>query len=222
MPEIPIEKKEVSQLVQKQIEAFFLLKKTEADLIEKSMDQSFDRIEKCFAQIKNKYYSINKKVFFNPYQSSQYCIFLYFLANTIWNEFQENLVCDKLFYLNKTLNSIDLFYKVEMPAIFYLDHPVGSVIGRGKFADFFQFRQNCTVGNNKGYYPEFGRNVHLWSGVTIVGKCLIGDNVTFASGCYVKDQDIPANSYVFGRSPALVIKEKKGKELGESDFFHFS
>jgi serine O-acetyltransferase len=38
-------------------------------------------------------------------------------------------LADRIYYLNKALNGLDLFYEVEMPDVFYLDHPVGTVIG---------------------------------------------------------------------------------------------
>lgn len=37
------------------------------------------RCEYCFSRTKNKYYSCDGETYFNPYQSAQYTIFLYFL-----------------------------------------------------------------------------------------------------------------------------------------------
>ncbi|TEB40985.1 transferase, partial [Flavobacterium circumlabens] len=34
------------------------------------------------------------------------------------------------------LNSCDLFYEVNLPDIFFLDHPLGTVIGRGVFKNY--------------------------------------------------------------------------------------
>ena len=52
---------------------------------------------------------------------------------------QYSKTCDKIYYLNRLLNSVDLFYKVTLPDIFMLDHPLGSVIGRGTFGNYFSF-----------------------------------------------------------------------------------
>jgi serine O-acetyltransferase len=43
----------------------------------------------------------------------------------------------------------------------------------------------------------------------ILGKCNIGDNVTMGANACVKDENVPANSIVFGTSPNLIIKSKK-------------
>ena len=89
-----------------------------------------------------------------------------------------------------------------------LDHPVGSVIGRAHYSNGFTFGQNCTVGNNKGIYPVIGENITLCANSAIIGNCHIGDNVTVGAYACVKDQDVPANSIVFGQSPNLIIKKK--------------
>lgn len=178
------------------------------------------RTRTCFAALKNKYYNKNKLSFFTPAHTGQYSIFLYFLSHTLKIDAPDSGLQAGVYSLNKMLHSVDLFYEVELPSIFYLDHPLGSVIGRASFQDYFQFRQHCTIGNNKGKFPTFGKNVHLWSGVTIVGNCTVGDHVVFSSGTYVKDQDIPSHSLVFGRSPNLIIKEQDPKIASRSEFFN--
>ena len=81
-------------------------------------------------------------------------------------------MADRIYYLNKALNGVDLFYEVELPDVFFLDHPVGSVLGQTqRNGDFFSFSQNCTVGNNKGIYPTIGQNVQMMAGAMIVGDC---------------------------------------------------
>lgn len=101
---------------------------------------------------------------------------------------------------------MDLYYEVIMPDIFFFDHPMGSVIGRGKFGNYFSFVQGCTVGNNNGIYPEFDDKVIMLSDSKVIGKCKIGKNVIIAANTYIKDTDIPDNSIVFGCSPNLTIK----------------
>lgn len=168
----------------------------------------FARVENCFKQTPNKYYSKDGETYFNPYHSGQYCIFLYFLSNEIWKN-RNSLLADKIYYLNKMLNGCDMFYEVELPDFFMLDHPVGTVIGRGQFGEGFTFGQNCTIGNNRGVYPIIGKNVELCANASILGNCHIGDNVTIGAYACVKDQDVPADSIVFGQSPNLIIKPKK-------------
>lgn len=46
--------------------------------IEKAIKNSLERIEKKFTHSNNKYYLNNEVVFFSPYHSGQYSIFLYY------------------------------------------------------------------------------------------------------------------------------------------------
>jgi serine O-acetyltransferase len=188
----------------------FKLTKDESNEIKGVFTKVKSRLEYCFSHSKNKYYRKNGMVYFNPFHAAQWCIFLYYLSCTLYNKSKDNrVVCDKIYYLNRTLNSCDLFYEVNLPEIFSLDHPLGSVIGRGTFKNYFSFSQGCTVGNNKGIYPVFGENVKMLSNSKVLGDCIIGNNVIIASNTYIKDTNIPDNSIVFGSSPNLIIKENK-------------
>jgi serine O-acetyltransferase len=132
---------------------------------------------------------------------------LYFLSNSIFsNTPNARTLADRVYFLNKALNCLDLFYEVKMPGIFFVEHPVGSVMGRASYGDYFMFMQNCTVGHNKGIHPVIGRNVCMMAGSKILGKCTIGDNVIVSANACVKDENIPSCSLVFGTSPDLVLK----------------
>lgn len=141
--------------------------------------------------------------------SAQYTIFLYYFANTISYETGNQLLADKLYYLNKIMNACDLYHEVELPDFFTLDHPVGSVMGRARYGEGFSFSQNCTVGNNRGIYPTLGQNIQMCANSSIIGDCNIGDNVIIGANSGVKDENVPDNCIVFGYSPNLTIKQKK-------------
>lgn len=188
--------------------SFFAIDEDERRCVNASWGGVFVRLEKCFTQNPNKYYHRNGETYFNPFHSGQYCIFLYLMSNEVWKQ-GNSLLADKIYYLNKMMNGCDMFYEVELPEVFMLDHPVGSVIGRAHYSNGFSFGQNCTVGNNNNIYPSIGENVRLCANASIIGNCHIGDNVTIGAYACVKDQDVPANSIVFGQSPNLIIKEKK-------------
>ncbi|MGX6642748.1 hypothetical protein [Legionella pneumophila] len=204
---IEITTNQLLALVIKQLEALFFLEDEEKKIVSDIMGNALKRCDFCFSNTENKYYKKNDKTYFNPYHSGQYSIFLYYLSNSVF-EYLPNLtsLADRIYYLNKALNGLDLFYEVKMPAIFMLDHPVGSVLGRAKYGDYFEFSQNCTVGNNKGVYPTIGNHVRMQSGAKIVGDCNIGNNVILAANTYVKDTNIEDNSVVFGSSPNLIVK----------------
>ena len=58
-------------------------------------------------------------------------------------------ICDKLYFLNKQMNGLDMFYAIELPKHFGAEHPVGSVMGRAKYSNGFFFYQGCTVGGTR-------------------------------------------------------------------------
>ncbi len=184
--------------------------KSQPHVLRQGIDTALGRAGYCFSKIINRYYQSNDIPVLDPTHTGQYAIFLYFLSNSLQFVKGDGVcVAAKVYALNKMLHGIDIFYEVQLPDVFFLDHPVGSVIGRAAFSDYFQFGQNCTVGNNHGKYPRFGKNVRLCAGAMVLGDCVIGDNVTISAGTVVKDQSILSNSLVFGRSPDLIIKQQK-------------
>ncbi len=118
-------------------------------------------------------------------------------------------LADKIYYLNKIMNSVDIYHEVALPESFFLEHPVGTVLGRARYQDGFMAYQNCTVGGNKDYYPTLGQNFKMMSGSKILGNSHVGDNVTLAANTYVKDTDIPDGVTVFGSTPNLIFKYLK-------------
>lgn len=205
---IEITKSKLLSLLLHQL-GFFLADKEDNKMIKDHLEIVLKRIKFCFEGLKsmNKYYIKEDQAYFNPLHSGQYCIFLYYFGNSIYRSNGPNKTSDKLYLLNKSLNACDLYYEIDLPDIFFLDHPVGSVLGRANYSDYFSFSQNCTVGNNHGIYPSFGTGVKLLSGAKVLGNCNVGDNVIVSANTYIKDQDISPNSIVFGSSPNLTIIE---------------
>jgi serine O-acetyltransferase len=214
---LQVDYQEIRDLVRRQLTNFFGYDPNkDDDVLEQALQAAIKRCEKCFAAVSNKYCHRDGQPYFNPFHSGQYTIFLYYLSNSVWLMNPENRsLADRLYYLNKTLNCLDLYYEVILPEIFFLDHAVGSVMGRGTYGNYFAFSQNCTVGNNKGVYPQFGEYVLLMSGAKVLGKSVIGDQVIISANCYVKDEDIPSQSIVFGESPSLIIKKKDVQSIFE-------
>ncbi len=185
------------------------------------MPKALARSKKCFAENRSKYYRNSKgELIFNLYHSGQYATFLYFLSQEAFKN-QNKVLADKIYYLNKMLNCCELYYEVKMPNIFFFDHPLGSVMGRAVYGNYFIFTQNCTVGNNHGIYPKLGEYVRLFPNSTIIGNSNIGDNVFISAGALVKDQDIPDNRIVFGKSPNLILKQKPPEYFYESSPFKY-
>jgi serine O-acetyltransferase len=218
---ISISRDKLFDLLTSQLDNLFRLKgKSDVEIMDNILDDVLAKTERCFSYNKNKYYHKDGQTYFHPFHSGQYSIFLYFLARSLFLKNQE-LLADKVYCLNKTLNGVDIYHEVELPDIFGLDHPVGTVIGRAKFSDYFYFTQNCTIGNNHGIYPSLGRNVTLLAAAMVIGNCKIGDNCVISAKTFIKDQDIPPNSLVFGSSPDLVIKNKEESYFVQNSFFSF-
>lgn len=203
----------VVQLVIKQLDNMFFISEEEKETIKNAYPAVMRRVEINFAASPNKYYNRGDNTFFNPYHSGQWLIFLYYLSYELAHPSTQlkpdTSLADRVYYLNKMMNGCDLFYEVKLPDYFGIEHPVGTVIGRGQIADGFFFYQGCVVGGNHDIYPVIGKNCWMWAHSKIIGNCHIGDNVTLAAGCLIKDCDIPSNSVVFGESPNLIIKPKK-------------
>lgn len=200
------------RLIERQLDHLFLFDtRVDAEVLNDAIEPVLLRCERCFAATPNRYYHERGETLFNPYHSGQYTIFLYYLAHYIFTTYGDDCrsLADRVYYLNRSLNAVDLFYEIRLPDVFFLDHPIGSVMGRAAYGEGFRFAQNCTVGNNKGRYPVIGRDVTMMAGSMIIGDTVIGDGSVVSAGSYVKDIQIPARTLVFGRSPQLVLKPFK-------------
>lgn len=200
---------QLTDQLKKQISSFFMFSDLDSRNIEKYVSGALKRSIFCFRHINNKYYDQ-----FRPTHSGQYSAFLYFLSHEIFLNDGPNETSEKIYYLNKIMHSLDLFYEVALPSIFFWEHPLGSVLGRARYSDFFTVYQGCTVGgsfDDSGviHYPEIGSGVTLFSNASILGKCIIGENSIVASHTYLINQDVPANSVVFGQGKNITIKPNK-------------
>lgn len=72
----------------------------------------------------------------NPLHSVQWAVFLYKFSYLLFLDGHEKLA-SQVYYLNKIMHSNDWFYEVELPMHFYAEHPLGSVLGRAKYGDYF-------------------------------------------------------------------------------------
>lgn len=210
-----LSKNEIVDLMVKQLGTFFPLKySNDSCELYNSSIAVFPRLEKNFANSKSKYFS--KKLddgstvpFFNPFHAVQWMTFLYYLSHELY--LRKSELCDKVYYLNKILHSVDLFYAIELPDVWSAEHPLGSVMGRAQYSNGLFFYHGCTVGgtgkDGKLNYPVLEENVLMCSNSSILGRCHIGRNAKIGAGALVKNQDVPADSIVFGQSPNLIIKK---------------
>ena len=191
-----------------QLRTIFMLTDDEEASVRQASPIAVEKTIKALAGFDNKYLDMN----LSPFNSVINCNYLYWLSNVLYN--RHNGAADKAYYLNKMLNSVDLFYAIELPECWSCEHPLGSVMGRAKYGNNFFFYQGCTVGGNcreglTGFteYPTIGNNVIMYSNSTIIGRSIIGNDVLIAANAYVKDEVIPDGCIVFGQSPHLILKK---------------
>lgn len=198
----------------KQLNSFYEINETDISDIDIYFENAIQSLENCYRFVNNKYYHDGNNVVFNALHVGQWSMFLYLMSRE--SSCNGNIdLADKLYGLCKIISSADIFYGVEMPDIWFFDHPQGSVLGRASYSDYFTFSQGCTVGNNKGKFPVFDRHVSMLSNSKVLGDCNIGNHVIFAANSYCIDTDIPSYSIVFGSSPNLIIKPISAEKFHE-------
>ena len=213
---LTISENDLSTLVNRQI--YSLWGKTIE--LDSYQEKVLARLEMCFIQNANKYYEQNGKCVFSPYHSVQYSIYLYYLAHLLYKMGGERENAEVLYCLNKALHSVDWYYEISLPDIFGAEHPLGSVLGRAAYSNYFFFYQGCTVGGSNGKYPTLGENVIMYSNCSILGNSQIGNNVVLGAGTQIVNTKVPDNCLVFGKSPNLaIVKKDKDYMLGKTAMF---
>jgi len=172
-----IEKEQLNALVTNQLNSFFNDGNlVDEALLEKYQEDTIDRLHNCFSHIKKPYFYENGQPIFNHLHGDHYAMYLYLLCNTIWRLDKNEKLASKVFLLNKSLHGIDAFYSLDLPEIFLFVHPIGTILGHAKYSNYFICYQNCTVGSTAEdrIYPVFEKEVALYSGASVIGKCAIG------------------------------------------------
>lgn len=177
-----------------QVATFFPDGKSQAVRIQiaRHMDEALARTARCIGAVR-----MWPQERFNYLNSSQYCIYLYYLANTIWRNEHDAAVPTRLFCLNKALNGIDLFYEIEMPEVFFIGHSVGIVLAKATYGNYLVLYQNSTVGKNHGVAPVIGDGVVMYPNTAIIGRCHIGNGTILAQGTSVINRDTPGDCIAY-------------------------
>ena len=176
-----------------------------ADLLP-SAQVAMARLEHCFSKVANAYFFDGQRAVFDHLHGDQYAMWLYLLSNQLHRDRAPAAWCKKLFLLNKALHGCDVFYEVELPSVFLLVHPLGTVLGRGHYADFLIAYQRVGIGSNHDTYPTLGRHLTLHPGSAVLGKATIGDNCSIAAESLLLDRDLPPNSVYIGNPRDHLIR----------------
>lgn len=204
---------ELLQYVVRQLDLFFPdgLDADAHEVLRPHMDPALLRLGHCIDAVR-----MWRPGEFDHLHSSQYTIFLYYLANTVWKATGNRRLCAKLFGLNKALNGIDLFYEIELPPVFFIGHSVGIVFAKATYGNYLVIYQNSTVGKNHGVGPVLGDGVVMYPGTAIIGGCHVGDATVLSQGVSLISTDTPGHCTVYaGEGGAVVCKPSKRDVLAD-------
>lgn len=162
------------------------------EAVGRHQDEALARIGHCIDGV-----AVWRPGTFNPLHSSQYCQYLYYLANTIWLNEQDAASATRLFLLNKALNGIDLFYEIAMPRVFFIGHSVGIVLAKATYGERLALYQNSTIGRHLDRVPTIGEGVIVYPNSAVIGAATVGDGAVLSQGVSVVDRDVPAGSIAF-------------------------
>lgn len=189
-----------------------------------AVDTALQRCDDCFRHILTPLYrNSNKESIFSHLHRDQYATFLYFLGNTIWLHYHEKHLCDKLLNLQSILHGFFLSYKCEMPDIFMLGHPIGSVIGNAKYSDGLVISQNVTINThtdeegNADLY--LGKGVVLEAGAMIIGNKPIGDRVTIGPNVLIHNEKIENDYTCINERGKIIIRPRKRERCVAEQIF---
>jgi serine O-acetyltransferase len=175
-----------------------------------SVKDALARVDRCFSQIRTKYFYVDGQAAFDHLHSDQYAMFLYMLSRSSFLLGKERLA-SKAYVLNKALHGLDAYFAVELPEVFQFVHPVGTVLGNARYGNFFTVYQNCTIGSGEdAIYPEFGEGVCLYARSAVIGRCHIGSNVFVGANSFLLNADVESNTTVFGIHPNLTRIPNRG------------
>ena len=199
-------REELLTYVATQLEHFFPDGQSGTKLIlDACLDEALARLENCINAVR-----MWRPGEFDYLHSSQYAIFLFFLANTLWRKEGDQRICTKLFLLNKALNGIDCFYEITMPDIFFIGHSVGIVLAKATYGNYLVLYQNSTVGKNHGIAPVIGEGVIMYPHAAIIGASHVRNGSVIAQGVSVINRETPGDCLVFqGVAGDLVFRSQQ-------------
>lgn len=167
---------------------------------------AMQRLEHCFSRINNRYFFDGEEAVFDHLHGDQYAMWLYLLANELYRQKGDAVVCKKLFLLNKALHGIDAFYEVELPSVFVFVHPLATVLGRAQYQDYLIVYQRVGVGSNHDVYPDLGSFLTLRPGSSVLGTCKVGNNCSIAAGALLLDRDLGDNQIYIGNPKSWAVR----------------
>lgn len=175
--------------------------------LRRSVDDALARIERCFSGIALPLYRRGEVPRFDLFHSDQYCTYLAYLGNALWQGGADPSICARVFALNKALHGLNCMYDTLLPETVVLVHVVGSVLGKATLPNCLAVMQGVTIGALGGAYPTFGEGLILSAGASIIGACTIGRNVMLEPDVHVLRTDVPDDVRVSGAAPHRFVPQ---------------
>lgn len=224
--QLSMSKGELKNYIKRQLAAFFPDGFTmEGNDVDIAFELGLERLENCFQYLTFPAYCDEAgQTFFSHLHADQYAQFLYYFSNSLWNTSQNKPICDKLMYLNRVLNSWFFSYKGELPDIFFLGHPVGTILGNAVYSNFLVVFQNVTINTNADEYgnpaPVLGKGLFLGAGSKIIGSKKVGDRVSLSVDAVVYNQEVPDDMVVIKNNmgEVQIVKRKKTHCMAQNYF----
>lgn len=181
-------------------------RRLEGRQVRPALDAALERMEYCVDRLRQRYHHDDQGARFDHRHTDQYAMLLYLVSNAAF-KMEDIALAAQAFALNKALHGLDAFYEVELPSVFAFQHPIGTVLGRAHYADYFFVYQRCSVGSSlEGETPRFGEGVVMFGGSAVIGDVTIGSNVWLSVNATVMAGRIPDDSVVFGATPHVTVK----------------
>jgi serine O-acetyltransferase len=186
-----------------------------------AVEAALVRLESCFAAARPRRFHDAGAVRFNHLYSDQYLVFLWMLSNEVYLHSDDRALADKLYCCNKALHGFDCVYSNRLPRHFMVIHGTGTVLGNAEYSDYFVAYHGCTVGQNSGLYPRFGRGVGLGTGASVLGGAVIGDDVSVGAGVTLVGGQVPGNHAIWRDSEGLIrVCDHKALSIAR-EYFEF-
>ena len=224
--QLSMPKDDLKTYLKNQLSSFFPDKYVmEGKDIDIAFDLGLERLENCFQYLTFPAYCNDEgQTFFSHLHADQYAQFLYYFSNSLWKTSENRPICDKLIYLNRILNNFFFSYKGNLPDIFFLGHPVGTILGNAVYQDFLVVFQNVTVNTSADEdgnpAPVLGKGLFLGAGAKIIGNKEVGNRVSISVDTVVYDQTIPDDKVVItNHNGEVIVKDRKNPKCMAQNYF---
>ena len=159
-----------------------------------SLYQAEERYLYCLSRKRFKHYPSRILL-----HADEYCSFLVFLARQAHLQGCESLA-EIAYLVNRRLHSFECFYTRNMPDVFHLVHPIGSVLGQAVYGEYLVVYQGVSVGGDmKLRYPRVGEGVVFFAKSSLLGAAVVEDNCAIGAGVQLYGARILSNMSISHR-----------------------